>query len=105
MQKAPIVVIIEDNRWACSTPVSRRVPLRDLADQERAPCRILLHIVDGNDLPAMLQTTRQAVAQAREGHGPGADRSQKDPCAVSGRTAATAGVLCGSQEMVEYWKR
>jgi TPP-dependent pyruvate/acetoin dehydrogenase alpha subunit len=100
VQKAPIVVIIENNQWAYSTPVSRQVPLRDLAERARA-YGIASHIVDGNDLPAMLQTTRQAVAQAREGHGPVlieaktmrmSGHAQHDPASYVGR------------EMVEYWK-
>src|SRR6202040_3965796 len=30
VQKAPMVVILENNQWAYSTPVSRQVPVRDL---------------------------------------------------------------------------
>jgi hypothetical protein len=73
VQKAPLVVIVENNQWAYSTPVARQVPLRDLADRARA-YGITNHIVDGNDVDAMLQVSRRAVAQARAGPGP--DRSQ-----------------------------
>ena len=30
-QKAPLVVVLENNQWAYSTPVAKQVPLRDLA--------------------------------------------------------------------------
>jgi TPP-dependent pyruvate/acetoin dehydrogenase alpha subunit len=52
-----------------STPVSRQVPLRDLADRARA-YGIPSMIVDGNDVVAVMDTVREAVAQARQGHGP-----------------------------------
>src|SRR4051794_906461 len=48
VQKAPLVVIVENNQWAYSTPVSRQVPLRDLADRAKA-YGMQSHIVDGND--------------------------------------------------------
>jgi TPP-dependent pyruvate/acetoin dehydrogenase alpha subunit len=69
VQKAPLVVIVENNQWAYSTPVERQVPLRDLAERARA-YGIPSRIVDGNDLPAMLETSREAVQMAREGRGP-----------------------------------
>src|SRR5271169_3740981 len=64
VQKAPFVLIIENNQWAYSTPVSRQVPLRDLADRGRA-YRIASYIVDGNDAVAVVRTTQEAVARAR----------------------------------------
>ncbi len=69
VQKAALVVIVENNQWAYSTPVSRQVPLRDLADRALA-YGIPSSIVDGNDVVAVLRTVRQAVAHAREGRGP-----------------------------------
>ena len=35
-QKAPLVVVIENNQWAYSTPVCRQVPLRNLAERALA---------------------------------------------------------------------
>lgn len=100
VQKAPVVVVVENNQWAYSTPVARQVPLRDLADRARA-YGIASHIVDGNDLPAMLEVSRQAVAQAREGEGPilieaktmrMSGHAQHDPASYVPR------------EMMDYWK-
>lgn len=100
VQKAPFVVIVENNQWAYSTPVSRQVPLENLADRARA-YGITSHIVDGNNVAAMLQITRQAVAQARAGQGPVlieaktmrmSGHAQHDPAEYVPR------------EMMDYWK-
>ena len=69
MQKAPLVLIVENNQWAYSTPVERQVPLRDLADRAKA-YGIESAIVDGNDVVAVERTAREAVAHARAGNGP-----------------------------------
>ena len=69
VQKAPLVVVVENNQWAYSTPVSKQVPLRNLADRALA-YGIPSMVVDGNDVVAVLQTVRQAVAMARDGQGP-----------------------------------
>jgi 2-oxoglutarate dehydrogenase complex dehydrogenase (E1) component-like enzyme len=69
VQKAPLVLIVENNQWAYSTPVERQTPLRDLADRAKA-YGIESAIVDGNDVVAVERTARQAVAHARAGHGP-----------------------------------
>jgi TPP-dependent pyruvate/acetoin dehydrogenase alpha subunit len=69
VQKAPLVLIVENNQWAYSTPVERQVPLRDLADRAKA-YGIESAIVDGNDAVAVERTTREAVAHARAGNGP-----------------------------------
>jgi TPP-dependent pyruvate/acetoin dehydrogenase alpha subunit len=69
VQKAPFVLIVENNQWAYSTPVERQVPLRDLADRAKA-YGIESAIVDGNDAVAVERTTREAVGHARAGHGP-----------------------------------
>lgn len=64
-----VVVIVENNGWAYSTPVSRQTLLVDLA--ERAAlygCPGI--IVDGQDVEAVLAVTRNAIARARAGQGP-----------------------------------
>jgi len=69
VQKAPLVLIVENNQWAYSTPVERQVPLRDLADRAKA-YGIESAIVDGNDAVAVERAAREAVAHARAGNGP-----------------------------------
>jgi TPP-dependent pyruvate/acetoin dehydrogenase alpha subunit len=68
-QRAPLVLIVENNQWAYSTPVDRQSPLRDLADRARS-YGIESTIVDGNDVVAVERTTREAIAHARAGKGP-----------------------------------
>src|SRR6202158_2486370 len=69
VQKAPLVLIVENNQWAYSTPVERQAPLKNLADRAKA-YGIESAIVDGNDAVAVERATREAVAYARAGNGP-----------------------------------
>jgi TPP-dependent pyruvate/acetoin dehydrogenase alpha subunit len=69
VQKAPLVLILENNGWAYSTPVRRQVPLENLADRAKA-YGIPSYIVDGNDVVAMYTTAKEAVDRARAGEGP-----------------------------------
>jgi len=68
-QRAPFVLVLENNQWAYSTPVARQVPLRDLADRAKA-YGIASKIVDGNDVVAVYETTKGAVEECRAGRGP-----------------------------------
>jgi TPP-dependent pyruvate/acetoin dehydrogenase alpha subunit len=69
VQKAPFVLIVENNQWAYSTPVEKQASLTNLADRARA-YGIRSEIVDGNDVTAVVHTTREAVRHARAGNGP-----------------------------------
>ena len=69
VQKAPFVLVLENNQWAYSTPVKRQVPLENLADRAKA-YGIASYTVDGNDVVAVYQTAREAVERARQGQGP-----------------------------------
>ena len=64
VQKAPLVVIVENNQWAYSTPVSRQAPLRDLADRARA-YGIASYMVDGNDVVAVCAHGARSGGTAR----------------------------------------
>jgi len=68
-QRAPFILVLENNQWAYSTPVSRQVPIRDLAERGRA-YGITSVTVDGNDVMAVFTVARAAVAQCRAGNGP-----------------------------------
>src|ERR1700688_3789713 len=69
VQRAPFVVVVENNQWAYSTPVSRQAPLGDFADRARA-YGVASYTVDGNDVVAVWRTAREAVESARRGNGP-----------------------------------
>lgn len=68
-QHAPLVLVVENNQWAYSTPVAKQVPIHDLADRAKA-YGIASSIVDGNDVVAVYQTAKEAVAHCRAGKGP-----------------------------------
>src|SRR5271170_588464 len=68
-QRAPFVLIVENNQWAYSTPVARQVPIKNLADRAVA-YGITSKIVDGNDVVAVYETSKKAVDQCRAGRGP-----------------------------------
>jgi TPP-dependent pyruvate/acetoin dehydrogenase alpha subunit len=68
-QKAALVLVLENNLWAYSTPVARQVPLENLADRAKA-YGIRSYIVDGNDVVAVYSTAKEAVERARSGGGP-----------------------------------
>lgn len=68
-QKAPFVLVLENNQWAYSTPVRRQVPVENLADRAKA-YGIASYIVEGNDVFAVYKTAKEAVDRARAGEGP-----------------------------------
>src|ERR1700741_5187830 len=68
-EKAPLVLVLENNLWAYSPPVPRQVPLENLADRAKA-YGIPSYIVDGNDVVAVYTTAKEAVDRARAGEGP-----------------------------------
>ncbi len=65
----PIVVVIEHNRWAFSTPSTSVAAVRAWTDVPRA-YGIPAISVDGNDVLACRDAGLEAVARARRGDGP-----------------------------------
>jgi TPP-dependent pyruvate/acetoin dehydrogenase alpha subunit len=99
-QRAPFVLIVENNQWAYSTPVSRQVPIKNLADRAVA-YGISSAIVDGNDVVAVYSAAAEAVEECRAGRGPRLievktmrmrGHAQHDPAEYV------------PKEMFEYWK-
>jgi TPP-dependent pyruvate/acetoin dehydrogenase alpha subunit len=68
VQRCPLVVIVENNRYAYSTPTSKQCAAERLADKA-AGYGIPGVRADGNDVIASYQVTRDAVARARRGEG------------------------------------
>ena len=69
LYQAPYVLIVENNRYAYSTPVSQLMPIENIADRA-AGYNIPGVIVDGNDVEAVYEATKVAVERARRGDGP-----------------------------------
>jgi pyruvate dehydrogenase E1 component alpha subunit len=67
--KAPVVLLCNNNQWAISTPVSRQTAAPTLADKAIG-YGIPGVRVDGGDVLAVYEATREAVARARAGEGP-----------------------------------
>ncbi|MFO7634391.1 MAG: thiamine pyrophosphate-dependent dehydrogenase E1 component subunit alpha [Caldilinea sp.] len=66
---APLVVIVENNLYAYSTPLDQQMKSPNIA--ERAAAYGMAGIaVDGNDVEAVYAVTQEAVARARRGGGP-----------------------------------
>ena len=68
VQRCPLVVIVENNRYAYSTPTSKQCAAERLADKA-AGYGIPGVRADGNDVIAAYQVTRDAVARARRSEG------------------------------------
>ena len=68
VQKVPLVVIAEYNRWAYSTPPEKQFAVKDLAEKAKG-YGIPGTTVDGNDVLAVYEATKFAVERARRGHG------------------------------------
>lgn len=68
VQRLPLLVIAEHNHYAYSTPTSLQTAVNDLAEKA-AGYGIPAHIVDGNDVIACYEVTKQAADYARGGGG------------------------------------
>jgi len=69
VQKLPVVYVCNNNQYAYSTPVSKQMACANVADRA-ASYRMPSEIVDGNDVLAVYEAARRAVAHARAGEGP-----------------------------------
>jgi pyruvate dehydrogenase E1 component alpha subunit len=67
--KAPVILFCNNNQWAISTPVSRQTAAPTLADKAAGYGMPGVR-VDGGDVLAVYEATREAVERARGGEGP-----------------------------------
>ncbi len=67
--QTPIVIVVENNQYAYSTPVSQQIHIENFADRA-AGYGIPGVIVDGNDVEAVYSVIKAAVDRARSGGGP-----------------------------------
>ncbi|GLI91894.1 pyruvate dehydrogenase (acetyl-transferring) E1 component subunit alpha [Methylocystis echinoides] len=66
---APVVIIINNNGWAISTPRALESAAATLA-QKGVAAGVACQQVDGNDVVAVYEAARRAIAKARSGEGP-----------------------------------
>jgi pyruvate dehydrogenase E1 component alpha subunit len=69
VQKLPVVWICNNNQYAYSTPLSGQMACANVADRGAA-YNTPAEIVDGNDVLAVAEAARRALAHARGGQGP-----------------------------------
>ena len=69
VMRAPLVLLCNNNQWAISTPLSAQTHAEALVDKA-AGYGIPGTRVDGGDVLAVYEATREAVARARAGEGP-----------------------------------
>ena len=69
VQRAPFVVIVENNQYAYSTPLRQQMAIDRLADRASAH-GVDSRTVDGNDVEAVYRSVETAAAKARDGGGP-----------------------------------
>src|ERR671926_248673 len=69
VMRAPLVLFCNNNQWAISTPLSAQTAAESLADKA-VGYGIPGIRVDGGDVLAVYEATREAVARARAGEGP-----------------------------------
>jgi pyruvate dehydrogenase E1 component alpha subunit len=69
VMKAPVVLFCNNNQWAISTPLSAQTAAPTLADKAIGYGMPGLR-VDGTDVLAVYEATREAVERARAGEGP-----------------------------------
>jgi pyruvate dehydrogenase E1 component alpha subunit len=67
--KAPVVFLCNNNQWAISTPVAAQTAAATLADKAIGYGMPAVR-VDGADVLAVYEATREAVSRARAGEGP-----------------------------------
>ena len=65
----PLVVVVENNCFAYSTPVTAQMPVANVADRAAA-FNIPSEIAFGNDIFEVRRVARRAIEHARAGHGP-----------------------------------
>src|SRR4029077_4092902 len=69
VMRAPVILFCNNNQWAISTPPSAQTAAETLADKA-AGYGVPGVRVDGADVLAVYEATREAVARARAGEGP-----------------------------------
>ena len=69
LRRAPVIFLLQNNRWAISTPVGKQTAAASFAGRADG-YGFPGELVDGNDLFAVFEAARRAVERARAGEGP-----------------------------------
>lgn len=99
--KLPVVMVLNNNRYAISTPVHQQTALENLADRAKA-YGFEGKVCDGNDVLAVYEAVKPAVDKAREGGGPTLIECKSFRAAGHG-THDPANYI--PQEEKDFWKK
>ena len=69
VQKVPMVLVIENNGYAYSTPGAKQFAIQNLSERAKS-YGVPGESVDGNDVLAVFEAVSRAIAYARSGKGP-----------------------------------
>ncbi len=69
VHKLPVIFFCENNRYAISVPLSKQMAIEDVAERAKG-YGFPGVVVDGNDVLAVYEVTKEAVDRARGGGGP-----------------------------------
>ena len=69
VQEAPLVVVVENNQYAYSTPLAEQMAIDDIVVRAEAH-GVPGTVVEGNDVAAVYEAVRTAASRARRGQGP-----------------------------------
>src|SRR5579872_3974966 len=101
VQKLGVILIVENNLWAYSTPVDRQVACKDLADRAIG-YGVPGFIVDGTDPNQVSATTYEAAQRAHAGDG--ATLIEAKMMRMRGHAMHDAAAYVPKQYF-EYWKK
>ena len=101
VQKLGLILIVENNLWAYSTPVDRQVACRDLADRSLG-YGVPGFIVDGTDPNQVYDVTHEAAQRAYAGDG--ATLIEAKMMRMRGHAMHDAAAYV-PKEYFEYWKK
>jgi TPP-dependent pyruvate/acetoin dehydrogenase alpha subunit len=101
VQKLGLVLIVENNLWAYSTPAEMQFAIHDLAERA-VGYGVPGVIIDGTDACQVYDATHEAVQRAHRGEGPTLIEAKM--MRMKGHAIHDAAAYV-PKEMFEYWKR
>lgn len=101
VRKLGLVLIVESNLWAYSTPTEYQVAVKDLANRAIG-YGIPAVIIDGTDACQVYDATLEAVERAHRGEGP--TMIEAKMMRMKGHAIHDAAAYV-PREMLEYWRR
>ena len=101
VQKLGLVLIVENNLWAYSTPTEMQFAVKDLADRAIG-YGIPGVIIDGTDACQVYDATHEAVERAHRGEG--ASLIEAKMMRMKGHAIHDAAAYV-PQELLEYWRK